>query len=517
MSPYTSQRSHFSDDSVRIRFVLALVLLLVAVTPGVAVSQTNFVVVITDDQRWDTEFAMTNVLNRIAAQGVRFTNTFSTIPVCGPTRAVFHSGGFAPDDTGIVANTFPNGGVVQFNDSQTVGTAFFQAGYKTLHLGKYVNNYHQDLEPYIPPGWTRWVHSTTIGSSTLDAGVGTTVSLNGVPRLEYYRDQALDFIDEFQASPFFIVLEAERPHWPSIPLAQEVGLYPDFLYRERAWLEEDLSDKPPIIQSKARDYPDWYEGSIAEEDEFHRDQLRSVHGVDRIIGDILDKLEERNLQDNTVVVFVSDHGYLWGEHGQFGKGMAYEESLRTPMAMRVPGVAPREDDRLVAWDMDLPATLFELAGIAAPTDGTSLLPALNDPLTPRKVELPSEHWDNQLTWAALRTIEPGGAQWKYVEWGTGPRELYDLINDPFELQNLEANPAFASVLADLEARRALHPRSLAIGMIGRDISRGAVGAAYSYDFPVWGGTPPSGTASAPRCHLDYRSTPTRDTSAAFRP
>ena len=113
-----------------------------------------------------------------------------------------------------------------------------------------------------------------------------------------------------------------------------------------------------------------------------------------------------------------------------------------------------------------------------------------DPAIEGRAELPSEFWDNQLTWAALRTIEPGGAQWKYVEWGTGERELYDLISDPYELQSLHDDAAYAPILSALQARRAAHPRSLAIAMNGRFLSRGDVGEQYVYDFDVWGGTPP---------------------------
>ena len=507
------------------RLIPALLLLLGAGAPTPAFAQPNFVVIVTDDQRWDMAFAMPNVTTRISDVGIRFSNAFTTTPVCGPTRASFHAGGFRPNNTGIIANTFPNGGAAQFNDSQTVGTAFYEAGYKTLHLGKYLNGYPQDLEPYIPPGWTRFVHASTVGGSTELPGVGTTVPVAPLQRLENYRVHALDFIDEFHASPFFVMLETERPHYPSIPLSEDLGLFPGFLYRERGSGESDLSDKPPIIQVRARDYPDWYVASVEEEDEFRRDQLRSVYGIDRMIGAIIDKLEEKNVLDNTVIVFVSDNGYLWGEHRQFGKGLAYEESLRVPLTMRIPGMPSGDVDHLVAWDLDLPATLFDLAGITAPTEGTSFLPVVNDPLAPWRTELVSEFWDNQLTWAALRTIEPAGEEWKYVEWGTGERELYDLGNDPYELQSQHDNPAFAAVAADLETRRASHPRSLMISLIGPYIQPGNVGTPYSRYFDVWGGSAPYawdtfGSALPPGLTLDpltgyISGTPTKGGSYEF--
>src|SRR5262249_14115081 len=150
--------------------------------------------------------------------------------------------------------------------------------------------------------------------------------------------------------PFFLYLAFDAPHAPAIPAEQDASLYPTFVHRGRAYREPDISDKPPRIADAATHY------DADADDEFHRNQLRSLGAVDRAVSDVIARITMRGLLDDTVFVFTSDNGLLWGEHHLTGKAQPYEEAIRIPLVVVVPGIAPRVDGHLVAMNLDVPAT-----------------------------------------------------------------------------------------------------------------------------------------------------------------
>ena len=154
-----------------------------------------------------------------------------------------------------------------------------------------------------------------------------------------------------------------------LPAPGDETLFSDYEYRNRAYGEADLSDKPTRIQQTLP-------LDTRQLQTFQRNQLRALQAVDRAVGAIVDKLEAKNKLAQTVLIFTSDNGYLWGEHGLQGKGEPYEESIRVPLVIVLPGIAPRTDDHLVAMNLDVPQTIFDLAGISKDTDGVSLVPLL---------------------------------------------------------------------------------------------------------------------------------------------
>jgi arylsulfatase A-like enzyme len=445
----------------------------------------NFVVILSDDQRWDTLDVMPEV-EALARQGFRFENAFIDAPICGPSRASFLSGGRRARETGVLANGLPNGGAERFNHAVSLGTYFQAAGYRTAHIGKYLNQY-AFLLPEVPPGWDYWVEREwqwTGGPAPREA---IRAGYLEDPRLLHYRDHALRFLDEYGDGdePFFLVLSVNEPHSPATPLPGDAHLFEDFRYRDRAYGEADLTDKPALIQDLAsccqRHSP-----SPEVDDEFFRNQLRTLVGLDRVVGEILDKLAELGKRDRTVIAYISDNGYIWGEHGHFSKGYPYEESLRVPLVLVVPGTSPRVDRHLVVANLDLPATLFDLAGIEADTDGESLRPLLAGDDPRWRTEFPIEFSILPYVWAGLRT-----ERWKYVEWGEGDVELYDLWSDPYELQSLHDDPTHAEVLGELAERLRAHGRGLAFtGPRFGNVPIARAGEPYEYALPVWGGTPP---------------------------
>jgi arylsulfatase A-like enzyme len=191
--------------------------------------------------------------------------------------------------------------------------------------------------------------------------------------------------------------------------------------------------------------------------------------------------------DETVFIVTSDNGYMWGEHGFWGKNFAYEESIRVPLLVVMPGIAPRVDSHLVSAVLDLGPTLYDIAGIPSNSDGRSLLPLLENPGTPWRQELFFEKygttsWVNAL-WAGLRR-----GNWKYVRYWNDDEELYDLATDPYELENRAGDPALAGVRDDLANRV---EQQLGLSIKPANFYRaGQLGQWYSYDFDTFGGDPP---------------------------
>jgi hypothetical protein len=238
----------------------------------------------------------------------------------------------------------------------------------------------------------------------------------------------------------------------------------------------DRSDKPAYIR-------DSLPRNTTREDTFHRNQLRSLQAVDRAVGALIDKLQTLGLLDNTVIIYTSDNGFLWGEHGLSGKGQPYEESIRVPLIVVAPGVAPREDDSLVVSNLDVPTTIWHLAGLPTATDGLNLLPLLHDPhLSWRPEGVFLEHFSINKVWAGWRT-----RTYKYVEHATGERELYDLVADSYELENVVTQPAYRDIV-DRLAQCIAARKGLAITVVA--LPPGTVGIPYAFQMTAWGGTLP---------------------------
>jgi N-acetylglucosamine-6-sulfatase len=421
----------------------------------------NIVVVTTDDQRWDTLGFMPILTDRLASRGILFTNSFATTPICGPSRASFFTGHYM-HNTGIWGNNPPAGGASVFDARSTIATWLHEAGYRTALFGKYMNG-NAWLAPNVPPGWDDW--HTFVEDSPLYYGY--TLNENGELRhygssqAEYSTDllagMAAQFVTSNADVPFLMTYNPFAPHSPSTPAPRHVGALADLPpWRPPSWNEPDVSDKPGWLQYIYAAFHDPAVDLI--NDQQRRDQLETLLAVDEAIERILGALDSLGLTDNTVVLFTSDNGYAWGEHWEWGKEAAYEEQIRIPMILRYPvgHPLPRTETGFVL-NIDVAPTLAELAGLAVPTtvDGQSMLRLLEGG-TPWREDALIEHRLNFIvpTYAAVRTPE-----WKYIlsENSDGTpqfEELYDMVNDPYELKNLAGEPARVDVLAALSVRLA---------------------------------------------------------------
>lgn len=492
-----------------------------------ASNQPNIIVIYTDDQRWDTlcweDIGLTDICSlpaadhpmplaeRLMAYSVVFSNAFVPDPLCCPARGSFHAGGFHPHNTNVLDNELPNGSVHQLSDSVTLATQMQLQGYTTALVGKYLNKDDEWVDPitgesYVPPGWDHyasvpgtqddwWNPLVVFGSSTpTEPSVGSSTVLSDTYVTTFLADESLAFIrDTCQfgscEAPFFLFIGTSAPHWPATADTPYETLFSDFVYDERGFGEPDgdITDKPYQIQQWSLQ---WWEDQDLE---FRRRQMRTLRSVDDMLGELVRLLRRRALLNNTVIIFASDNGFMWGEHKLTKKIKPYEESIRVPMFVFMPGVAPRTEDNLVSANLDLPATILDLAGVdPLQTDGLSLVPLLQDPATPWRDALLIQHFDSGVgtpyTWAAVRTED-----YKYVELVTGEVELYDLSADPFELQSQHNNPAYDGVEALLAAQLDAMQRGASVRFdnlldpFHNNLPEAVVGQAYTFQLLAWGG------------------------------
>jgi N-acetylglucosamine-6-sulfatase len=428
--------------------VIALMVLVAGVmhvTPAPAASTPpNIVLILTDDQRTGTLWAMPKVRQLLGDHGITFKNAFVTNPICCPSRASILTGLYS-HSTGVYHNApaKPFGGFTAFDPSSTVATWLKAVGYRTAMIGKYLNGYHGTS---IPPGWDDWFatykNSAYYDYLASDNGVlrqfgskpsdyGTTVLAN----------RAVSFIETTDASmPLFLHLSPHAPHAPSIPAPGDGTAFGGLgLHRPPNYNEEHVGDKPKHI----RELPLMDKEVRNKVDKDRLLQYRSLLAVDDMVDDVVTALEQTGRLSNSLIVFTSDNGMAWGEHRWHRKVVPYEESIRVPMVIRFDAAlsAPRTDSNLVL-NIDVAPTFAEVAGVASPVaEGRSLVPLFASSDVPWRTEFLIEHKRatkaEPPTYCAIRT-----ERYVFVEYATHEKELYDLEVDPYQLLNRAKKPSY---------------------------------------------------------------------------
>lgn len=421
--------------------------------PTSTASRPNLIVINTDDQRWDTLWAMPQVRQLLVANGVTFTNSFVTTSDCCPSRASLFTGQYSRH-TGVYQNHPPHGGAPAFDDRSTIATWLHGAGYTTGLVGKYLNKYASAHGPtYIPPGWDTF---DAMASDPNNRYYNYTLNLNG--KLRSFGTDARDYSATVEGSlavrfaqkaraPFFLYLAPAAPHGPAIPARPDIGAFADQgSPAGPAFNEANVSDKP-----WAGLYPPLGPKAISSIRHLRQRMLASLQAVDRIVGDLVRTVRNRGALGNTVIVFTSDNGFQWGEHRMKVKVWPYEPSIRVPLVISAPWTAgsARVDTHMVL-NIDMASTLAELAGATPgiPQDGRSLVPLLRGQPVAWRTAFVVEYLGQG--WLAKKIPPPFEAirteRYLYVEYGNGWRELYDLRTDPNELSNL-AGQTSSSLLA----------------------------------------------------------------------
>ena len=434
-----------------------------ATSPDVVVSfqnsgRPNIVLVLADDMRHDLMSYLPLTSALLAGEAVVFDQAFTTTPDCCPSRSSLLSGQYS-HNTGVLQNYGNNGGAPRFNPSSTVATWLQGAGYRTGIYGKYLNAY-ASIAPAVPPGWSEF--HVFVGNDD-DEYYNYTLNHNGVTTAygasaaEYSTTSVGQMAEQFISStpstrPLFLMYTPFGPHNPATPEPTDIGTaasIPDF--RPPSYDEADISDKPSWLQG----HPQLTPADMAADDAFHRQQIETLASVDRSTAAIIATLQQTGRWNNTLFVFSSDNGLLWGEHRlRNRKSAVYEESVRIPMWVRVPGGVPRVDSSLVAL-IDLAPTFAAWGGTSpsSPVNGLNMLPLVGTPGASWRTELLLEEIGTPnpaINWQAVRT-----AQYLYAEYENGEVELYDMVNDPWQMNGLAGDPAYSTILASLHASLAV--------------------------------------------------------------
>jgi arylsulfatase A-like enzyme len=443
--------------------------------------QPNFVMVVMDEMALSQvrPRVMPNVLELLRDQGTSFENAFLTTPLCCPSRATMITGQYGHNN-GVLKNTYPS-----LRDKRNVLPVWLhRAGYVTAHVGKFLNRYRHNNKPTtVAPGWDQW-HTQLDRSS--DAYENWSMSRNG-EKIHYgdrpsdyapavFERAALRLIRRFvpRRRPLYLQLDQVAPHpgrggvgtpcnGGPVPAARDAARFRNVpLPEPPSFNERNMSDKPSFLQIQPKVTPD----EIAKRIRKYRCALASLLSADRTVRRLVEELKRLGELDETVFIFLTDNGQFWGEHRVAGgKLYPYEEADRTPLFIRLPA-RYRKGQRRVAEvsepvaNIDLAPTILNLArarSCAAPgrcrvMDGRSLLPLLRGrspqwaPERPLGVELRLRDANAEhavCNYAAVRL--PGVIyvrHTKVADPATGAcvkkleRERYDLVDDPYQLQNL---------------------------------------------------------------------------------
>ena len=472
------------------RWMICSALFLASVAPGRAADpprRMNVLLIVSDDL---TNNALgcyggpkkTPNIDALAKRGVRFDRAYCQFPLCNPSRASFLTG-LRPDTLRVYENA------TQFRknvpDAQSLPQTFRKAGYSVARVGKL---FHYGVPAQIgteglddPPSWERTINPRGRDKDdeeaifTLNPGAkgpsrfgGTLSWLAADGTDEEQTDgkiaaEVAKLLREYADRTFFLACGFFRPHTPYVAPKTYFDLHP-----------ADEIDPPKVPADHRDSAPAPAFGRHKKEQEQLTDDLRrqaiqayraSASFMDAQVGIVLRTLEELNLADKTVVVFLSDHGYHLGEHGLWQKMSLFENSARVPLVIHDPRAKGNGQACLRTVELvDLHATLADLCGLDAPrTDGTSLKPLLEDPdrvwdrpaFTQASRGTPTvtgEKTAKDTPWFMGRSIRT--ARYRYTEWDDGKKgsQLYDYMADPGELKNLATDPASRAIVAELKGR-----------------------------------------------------------------
>ncbi|MDQ4143921.1 MAG: sulfatase [Actinomycetota bacterium] len=407
----------------------------------------NFIVIVTDDQRADTMWAMPRVRRKIAHRGIRFRQGYVSNSLCCPSRASILTGRYS-HSTGVYTNSPPHGGFAAFEDDSTIATWLDEAGYRTALVGKYFNGY-ADAE-YIPPGWNVW-NAFTGKRGNGGAFYHYALSVNGERRTfrskprDYSTDvlakKALRFI-ETSDNPFFLYFAPYAPHgMQAAPRHQ--GMFEGLqIEHSPSYNEKNVSDKPRWVRKL--DF-------VSDTGRWAR-VLETLLAVDEAAGRMVRTLREQGELDNTFIAFLSDHGRGRGEHRWLEKSDPYRGSTQIPYIVRYDRLIqnPRKDGHLLL-NLDIAPTIARLAGVPSPgAEGASFVPLLQSPEASWRGDFLLEHLEDKRgvpSYCGVRTENH-----LYVAYDTDEEELYDLNKDPYELKNVAEDDAYRPHLDYLRRR-----------------------------------------------------------------
>jgi arylsulfatase A-like enzyme len=439
----------------------------------------NIIVIVIDDLRWDEfgagghPYLRTPHIDRLAREGVRFTNAFHTTPLCSPNRASILTGQYASRH-GIIDNV---GRDSASHRLPTYPLALQRLGYETAHIGKW----HMGNDPSPRPGYDYWVSFRGQGKLVdpelyEDGGLRATQGYV----TDLLNERAVAFVERRRQRPFALYLAHKAVH-PDLVQRQDgtvdlttLGGYVPAPRHQDSYRGCTFPPRPNVlpIADVIRSKPALADTFARKREPAARALLDSLHAgsqeeirlraammisVDEGVGMLLDALERTGVLDQTFIVFMSDNGYFFGEHGLGPeRRLAYEESIRSPLLVRYPPLAsPGTTIEALTLALDIAPTVVDVAGgmPGQHVQGRTLLPLLAGGARHWRSSFLVEYYsESALSWLVGMSYKAVRTEhYKYIHWTNldDHDELYDLVNDPHELTNLARDPGHAGLRVNL--------------------------------------------------------------------
>lgn len=351
--------------------------LILLLSVGAALSDANkrpnFVVIITDDQDvvMDGMKPMKNVNRFIGTEGVTFTNSYTTSPICCPSRASILTGLYVHNH--LTHNNSYDGGCYgplwRQTERRVFANALQSAGYDTFYAGKYLNQYGAKAAggpEMVPPGWTEW-HGLVGNSVYYDY----VMSNNGVPShltdrylTDVIRDLSISYIEnQTESRPFLMVLAPPAPHQPFTPAPRHRGFYKNHTVLKQPNFNVADDNKHWLMRMPPAPLPP---SILPELDRVSRSRWEALLAVDEMVADVVGALDDVAQLDNTYLVYTSDNGYHIGQFAQvYDKRQPYEADIKVPLLIRGPGIKKNTTNPQPVLNIDLAPTILKLAGVEA--------------------------------------------------------------------------------------------------------------------------------------------------------
>ena len=423
----------------------------------------NVIFILSDDHRYDfmgflnkPKFLETPNMDRLARQGAYIKYATVSTSLCSPSRASILTGQYAHKH-----------GVVDNNTRVPEGTRFFpqdlqKAGWQTAFMGKWHMGHASD-EPR--PGFDKWISFRGQGvyfNPTFNID-GKRVKRQGHVS-DLLTDYALDWLENDcdSGKPFMLYLSHKAVHAMFEPAKRHLDKYENVELeypKSMAYTEENYKGKPDWVKEQRNSWHgvDYMYHDQMDFDTFYRRYCETLLSVDDSIGRVIKYLEDNNLAEDTLVMYMGDNGFVFGEHGLIDKRHMYEESMRVPFLAWCPGmIKPGTVIEELIQNIDIAPTILDVAGLETPDrmDGKSFLPILQGKKIPwRDAAFYEYYWERNFpqtpTTHGVRTD-----RYKYIHyhgiWDID--ELYDLKEDPKEMNNLIDSPEHQKLVEQLNGR-----------------------------------------------------------------
>ncbi|MDB6059810.1 MAG: sulfatase [Verrucomicrobiales bacterium] len=431
-------------------------------------AKPNVLFIVSDDLNmhlacYGDKIVKTPNLDRLAARGVRFDRAYAQYPVCNPSRTSFLSGLHAEtthvmDQKTILRDSMPK---VVYLPEHFHSNGYFTASIgKIQHLGHH--DAHWDVEDGVRAGDSDDEGDTSAKPKRRRANPADRKKPGEPPYFVYRATEnddpanedtaiaakAVDVLQKHKDQPFFIAVGFHKPHVPHVAPKKYFDLYPLDKVELVNVPANDADDIPKVALNSKKNYqPDMPEKTKRE---IIASYLACVSYMDAQVGRVLDELDRLKLSDKTIVVFISDHGWHFGEHNWWAKASLFEESTHVPLIVAGPGINSGKTCARVVEYLDIYPTMSEFCGLPKPFqgEGKSFVPLLNNPEAQwNKVAYTCEHRGP----TTGRTVR--NERYRCTEWNDGKAgiELYDHDKDPMEYTNLAKQAGSKQALADMKA------------------------------------------------------------------